>query len=212
MFHWFTQALASATASLTFFTIFLVGVVFSAFSLLLGGHGDAGHDADHDMGHDAGHEHDGGAGDHDGGAFSVGMLSVRGVALLSTGFGGIGFLVYTATGKMLFSSAAALVFGYIFAFIVLYTLKIFKSQQANSLIGMDSAIGGEAVVTVSIPQDGMGEVSLSVSGMEMFKPARSIDGVPIRTGMRVQVSRVIGGTLVVAAVPSSLQPSETRRS
>src|SRR5262245_8819088 len=130
MFNWFTYILASATTTITFFTIFLVGVVFSVFSLILGGHSDQadhdiGHDVGHDVGHDAGHDasHDTGAdhgghsdsGDHaDGGAgftslFSVGMFSVRGVALLSTGFGGIGFLIFVATQRVLFSTAAAFV-------------------------------------------------------------------------------------------------------
>ena len=206
MFGWLTQAIASTTTAVTFFTIFLVGVVFSVFSLILGGHGDhADHDLGQDMGHDADSGHDGHAdsGDHGDGAagmhslFSVGILSVRGVALMSTGFGGIGFLIYVSTGKLLFSNIAALVGGYIFAFAVLYTLKVFKSQQANSLIKMSSAVGAEGIVTVSIPENGMGEVSLSVSGMEMFKPARSKNGAPIQSGSRVQVSQISGGTLVV---------------
>src|SRR5262245_19965441 len=110
MVHWLTGVLASATTAITFVTLCLVGVVFSAFSLVMGGHG-GDHGVDHDVGHDIGHDighadvshdadasHDS-AGDHDGGGtFSVGMFSVRGVALLCTGFGGIGFLVYTATG------------------------------------------------------------------------------------------------------------------
>ena len=125
------------------------------------------------------------------------MFSVRGVALLATGFGGAGFLIYVSTGKILFSTASALVGGYIFAFVVLYTLKIFKSQQANSMISMSAAIGADGIVTISIPEDGLGEVSLVVSGTEMFKPARSMNGRPIKSGARVQVSQVSGGTLVV---------------
>jgi membrane protein implicated in regulation of membrane protease activity len=222
MLHWFSDILASATTTITFFTIFLVGVVFSAFSLILGGHGDHGadHDVGHDFGHDAGHDagndgHDGSGdhGDHGGdhsdgglgisGFFAVGMFSVRGVALLATGFGGFGFLIFTLTQKILFSTAAALVGGYIFAFIVLYTLKVFKSQQANSLVSSSSAIGVEGIVTVSIPEDGLGEVSLRVSGTEMFKPARSANRGPIKSGTRVHVNQISGGTLVVTPSESA---------
>ena len=203
MFHWLTDVVASTTTTITFFTIFLVGVAFSAFSLVLGG---LGAHADHDVGHDIGHDTDAhdGSGDHhggddgaQGGTLSVGMFSVRGVALLATGFGGAGFLIYVSTGKILFSTASALVGGYIFAFVVLYTLKIFKSQQANSMISLSAAIGADGIVTISIPEDGLGEVSLVVSGTEMFKPARSVNGRPIKSGARVQVSQVSGGTLVV---------------
>ena len=205
MVQWLTGALASATTSITFFTIFLVGVTFSAFSLVMGGHGGE-HSADHDAGsdadisHDADSSHDGGADGDAGGGFSVGMFSVRGVALLCTGFGGIGFLVFTGTGKPLFSTATAIVGGYGFAFVVLYALKVFKSQQANSLVNMASAIGSQGVVTVSIPDGGLGEVSLIVSGMELFKPARSQDGKAIRSGSQVQISRVNAGTLIVVPV------------
>jgi len=206
MLQWLSSVLASVTTAITFFTLFLVGVAFSAFSLIMGGHG-GGHGTDHDVGHDtdASHDtdvghHDSGSGDHDGdgGMFSVGMFSVRGVSLLCTGFGGIGFLVYSATRRMYASTGAGIVGGYVFAFIVLYTLKVFKSQQANSLVNMNSAIGTQGVVTVSIPEGGMGEVSLVVSGMEMFRPARSQDGKAIRSGSRVRVSSVTGGTFIVA--------------
>ncbi len=216
MFGWLSSVLASATTAITFFTLFLVGVVFSAFSLIMGGHG-SDHGVDHDIGHDIGHDvsgHDTGAdhgsdssGDHGGGTFSVGMFSVRGVALLCTGFGGIGFLLFTATRRVYFSTAGAFVGGYVFAFIVLYTLKVFKAQQANSLINMKSAVGSQGVVTVSIPEGGMGEVSLVVSGMEMFRPAMSHDGKPIRSGSQVSVSRVTGGTLIVS---TGAQPEAQR--
>jgi hypothetical protein len=219
MFHWFTDILVSTTTTLTFFTIFLVGVVFSAFSLIMGAHSDtADHDISHDFGHD-GDAHDGGDhGDHDGheggdaafySPFSVGMFSVRGVALLATGFGGLGFLIYSATEKLLFSTASALIGGYLFAFVVLYTLKIFKSQQANSLVNTASAIGAQGIVTVSIPEDGMGEVSLLVSGVEMFKPAVSAGSGPIKSGTRVRVNQITGGTLVVS--PAETAPTVTNK-
>jgi hypothetical protein len=200
MFQWLSQVVLSTTTTITFFTIFLVGVAFSAFSLIMGGHGD--HDADHDIGHDTDHD---GAGAHDSSAdgeihslFSVPIFSVRGIALLATGFGGIGFLIHVNTGKILFSTAAALVGGYGFAFIVLYTLKLFKAQQANSLVSMSSAIGGRAIITVSIPEGGLGEVSMVVSGVEMFRPARSHNGRPLKAGTSVEVTQVTGGTVVVS--------------
>ena len=213
MFQWLARTIASTTTTVTFFTIFLVGVVFSAFSLVFGGHGDnADHDAgSSDIGHDADHAGDGhGSGHHDGdsgGFFSVGMFSVRGIALLSTGFGGFGFLIFAATQKVIFSTAGGLVGGYIFAFLVLYTLKIFKSQQANSLVAMSAAVGLEGIVTVSIPENGLGEVNLLVSGSEMFKPARSDNGMPIRSGTSVRVKSVTGGTCVVA--PSAAASTAT---
>lgn len=213
MLDWLARVVASTTTNITFFTIFLAGVGFSIFSLLAGGHGD--HGVDHDIGHDgdmgAGDhaDHGGHDGDADGeGGFSVGMFSVRGLALLSTGFGGIGFVIHVATGNILLSTVGGLLGGYAFAFAILYTLKVFKSQQSNSLVKMSSAVGGEGFVTVSIPADGLGEVSLLVSGVEMFKPARSHNGQSIQAGTRVNVSAVSGGALVVAAIERPLPVSE----
>jgi membrane protein implicated in regulation of membrane protease activity len=90
----------------------------------------------------------------------------------------------------------------------LYTLKVFKAQQANSLVSSASAIGAEGIVTVSIPEEGLGEVSLRVSGMEMFKPARSANRGPIKSGTRVQVNQISGGTLVVTPSESGVSAAQ----
>jgi membrane protein implicated in regulation of membrane protease activity len=225
MVNWLSNLIASTTTTITFFTIFLVGVGFSAFSLIFGAHSD--HGVDHDLGHDTGDAgHDAGSdhGGHDGsdhhgdsdagmgGFFSVGMFSVRGIALLATGFGGIGFLVFTTTQRILFSTTAALVGGYIFAFAVLYTLKVFKSQQANSLVSVSRAVGTQGIVTTSIPEGGVGEVSVSVSGVEMFKPARSANQAAIKSGTRVEVNQVTGGTLVVSPSKTASTAARTGKS
>ncbi len=197
MFDWFWQSLANTTSALVFFSIFLAGLTMSVISLVLGhGDHDVGHDTDHDVSHDGEH-HDG---DHAGESsfFSVGMLSVRGLTLLASGFGGIGFLVENQTHRVLFSSLCGLVGGYIFAFAVLYLLKIFKGQQVNSLVDMRSALGQEAIVALSIPAQGIGQVRLVISGSEMTLTANGKDGQAIPTGTQVKVTSINGATLVVA--------------
>jgi membrane protein implicated in regulation of membrane protease activity len=198
MLDWLGKMVASTTTTVTFFTIFLAGAAFSVFSLIMGGHHDS---ADHDVGTDSDMSDHGGDSDGDGdGPFSVGVISVRGAALLATGFGGIGFVLFVNTQRVLFSTAAAMVGGYLFAFLVLYALRIFKAQQANSLVQASTAVGAEGVVTVSIPEGGLGEVSLLMSGNEMFKSARSMDGAVIKSGTRVQVRQIAGGALIVTPV------------
>jgi membrane protein implicated in regulation of membrane protease activity len=199
MFGWLWTAIASATATMTFFGIFLVGIAFSLFSLVMGGHGDGEHDfMGHDVHHDTGHHDDG----HDGDSsiFNVGFLSVRGMALLSTGFGGVGFLVQVYTGKVLFSTLSGLLFGYVFAFAVLSVMKMFKAQQSNSLIAMDNAKGQEATVVTSIPQGGAGEIRFELSGQEFVKMAYSASGSPIRSGSRVRIDQVSGGSMTVSLI------------
>ena len=210
MLDWLFGAVASVTATVMFFSIFLAGFVFSSLSILLGGHGDADHDmGDHDVDHDADSYSDHGGDHHDGehsgsGAssiFSVGMLSVRGMALLANGFGGAGTLAQIQTGRVYFSTAIGMVVGYLFAFFVLFTLKVFRSQQANSLIDISKAVGVSAMVVTSIPRDGYGEIRCVVSGTEVTKSAVSKDGAPIKSGTRVRIEEADGATLVV--VPSN---------
>lgn len=207
MYEWLTQALANTTATVVFFSIFLLGVSFSTLSLLFGGDHDA--DSDVDIG-DAdgdfdGGDHDVGDGDGDAGGdgdashgMHIGVLSVRGIALLATGFGGAGFVTQIYTQKPIFSTVVAMVFGYLFALGVLSLLKVFKSQQANSLIQTKSAISTTGVVTISIPRGELGEVRINIDGVEVTSMARSSGDQAIPSGTRVRVDDVMGGTFFVS--------------
>ena len=210
MLHWLYEAFASATATVVFFSIMLVGFVFSAASIVLGGHGDSDHDigghdfADHDFSHDT--DHDSGHGsDHDGDGesgglssfFSVGILSIRGMALFATGFGGIGTLVQIYTDKVLFSTMAGMLFGYGFAFVVLLILKMFRQQQSNTIINLAEAINQTGTVTLSVPENGYGEARVVLAGVEMTKMAQSATGQAIHSGVRVKVVDVQGSTFIV---------------
>jgi len=195
MWNWLTNAITSATASIVFFGIFIFGVVFSGITTIFGGHGDSDHDIGHDSDHDSGQGHDG---DGSGSFFSVGMVSVRGLALFATAFGGIGFITQQKTGKPLFSSLVGLISGWVFAFLVLLLFKQFKAQQANSLIDLNKALGAKGVITLSIPERGIGEMRVIVSGQEMYKQVRTSDGSSILCGTSVRVEEVEGGTFVVA--------------
>ena len=219
MFDWLIQALANTTATVVFFSVFLLGVTFSAVSVLFGGD----HDADSDLGDaDADGDFDGGdhgadhgdAADGDGGVhgMNVGVLSVRGMALLATGFGGAGFIAQTQTHKVLFSTAVATVVGYGFAFAVLYVMRIFKSQQANSLIQTRKAIGTTGVVAISIPRGDLGEVRVNVDGVELTGMARSSGGQAIPSGTLVRVDDVNGGTFFVSPQQDRPQGGSTTAS
>lgn len=198
MLGWLTSVIASASASIVFLTIFLVGLTSSLFSLVFGGDEDASHDAgDGDVHVDG--DHDGGEGGGDQG-FSVSVLSVRGMSLLATGFGGVGLVVYLQSGKLVFSTIAGFVVGYGFAFLMLYLVRMLKKQQANSIISMDSAIGSKGVIVTSIPVGGLGEVRLVISGVQMTKMCVAKGGKAITSGTSVQVEGVNGGTIVVSPV------------
>lgn len=198
MLDWLIESVSSATASIVFLSIFLVGVTISSLSIFFGGHGDHDTDSDGDSDHDSDHD-----GEHESGGLQglpLAVFSIRGMALLSTGFGGVGLLVYLYSGRIFFATLSGGLFGYGFAMLILYGLRIFKSQQANSMISTEDAIGGTGIVTTSIPAGGYGQVRIVIGGTEMYKMSTSTSSNAIKEGTPVRVDRVDGGTLSVSTV------------
>lgn len=179
-------SLKELTIELIFLSLCISGSMVSGFSLFFGGEGDGDFDA-HDVGHD-GDDHDG---------HGPGLFSVKGLALLVTGFGAIGFIVQNYTGKVLVASVSGLLFGWVFALIGLTFIRFFVSHQASSHISSEDMIGAQGIITTSIPKNGQGEASLSVLGRQMNLIARTENGTPIEYGARVKVVRTEGGTVTV---------------
>jgi len=206
MFEWLAETASSVTAAMVFFSIFLFGVVISGISLFFSG--DDADDADGGDG-DGDHDSDSGGGDADGESdmgmasfhgINMGLLSLRGLCLLAVGLGGVGFVVQLHTGKVFFSTAAGIASGYVFAIGILYLLRIFKSQQSNSLVDHNQAVGQQAVVTLGIPENGLGEIRTVISGSEVYKTATSNDGKSIPAGTRVKIDSVSSGSAVVSPI------------
>ncbi|MDO8676148.1 MAG: NfeD family protein [Candidatus Azambacteria bacterium] len=175
-------------SELTFLAICVAGAIICGASLVFGGD-----DGDLDMGHhvEIGHGHD-----SDGHDQGPGMLSIRGLSLLATGFGGFGFLAFHYTGKPLFASLMGLASGLLFTFLGLLVLRVLLRQESNSLIGTSAIIGLIGIVTVSIPKDGLGEVTLTVEGHQLTRTAAA-EGSAIKHGMSVRVLSSSGGTIMV---------------
>lgn len=205
MINWMSNLLEAGTALLVFASLALLGTAVSIFSMLFGGDHDSDHDFSHDVSadHDAGGDHHGDS--HDGGhglSFSwlfLPVLSVRGMSLLATGFGALGFITYYLTEKLLFSCVVGMFSGWLFAFAGLMLVRMFMKQQANSLVYNQSLIGETAIVITSIPQNGMGEVTLQVPGLgKIARTATSKQ--PVGRGRSVKVVRVIGSNLEVKEI------------
>ncbi len=184
MIDWVLGLFRQTAAEVLFFSICLAGAVISAFSLVFGGHGDA----------DSG-DGDSGDGDHaeqgDHGIGFASLFSVRGVSLLATGFGGVGYLVYHRTQKPLLASVAGIIGAFALAIPGLWFIHMFFQQQASSLVSSDHLEGKQGSVVLSIPGAGAGrgEVSLVVSGTPMVKPAVTNDPETIKKGSMVRVVR-----------------------
>ncbi|TSC82722.1 MAG: hypothetical protein G01um101420_80 [Parcubacteria group bacterium Gr01-1014_20] len=196
MIDWAGNLLSQGMALLVFAALAILGAVVSIVSMIFGGDHDTDHDVDH-----GGDGHHGDHGDHDSGMGLSGWLlypvmSVRGMSLLATGFGALGFITYYMTQKLLFSCGVGAFSGWIFAFIGFMLIRMFKKQQSNSLLSNESLIDREAIVTLSIPVDGMGEVTLVVPGQGQIRRTATASK-QVSSGRPVRIVRTFGSNVEV---------------
>lgn len=191
MIDWIFSFFQGTTAGLVFLSICLAGAVFSAFSLIFGGDSDAEADADTDL--DLDHDVDHGNGNGEG----PGALSLRSISLFATGFGGVAFLVHNFTGRLLVSSVAGLLSGWVLAAIALAAIRAIYQQQASSMISTTQMTGATGMVTTAIPTAGYGEVLLTVAGRQITRRATTADQAAIPDGTAVRVVKYLGSTVVV---------------
>jgi membrane protein implicated in regulation of membrane protease activity len=176
---------------LIYATIAFVGFVFLLVMLFVGelfGH-------DHDLGgHDGGIEH----GDGDiGGGPSVFSSRIMAAFVTAFGVGGVVARYYNLSHPA--SSGVGIATGAVMAGLVYQFAKILYSQQASSELQMTRIVGRSAEVTVAIPANGVGQVSLSVAGERTEHVARSTDGRAVARGTQVVVTALGGDAVVVDA-------------
>ena len=176
---------------LIYATIAFVGFVFLLVMLFVGelfGH-------DHDLGmHDGGIEH----GDGDlGGGPSVFSSRIMAAFVTAFGVGGVVARYYNLSHPA--SSGVGIATGGVMAGLVYQFAKILYSQQASSELQMSRLVGRSAEVTVGIPADGVGQISLSVAGERTEHVARSKDGRAVTRGTQVVITALGGDSVVVDA-------------
>ena len=189
MIDWIVSMFTEATAELILLAICVFGGIVSGMSLFFGGDADA--DADADGGIDVDDV------TADGGGGGPGVLSIRGMALLATGFGGVGFIVQHYTGNLLMACVAGLLSGWLFAFVGLAFVRIFFQQQASSMLTTGQITGATGIVTTPIPEGGHGEVRISVGGQQISRTATSDGGRPLPADTLGEIVRTVGGIVVV---------------
>ena len=183
MGEWILAFFGNSIALLTFFSLFAAGMTFTVFQLLFGG--------DHDG--DVGGDHDGDfGGDH-----GPGLLSIRGATFLLTGFGGIAFITMYFTDKVFVSSLVGLFGGWPFALVCLAMYRVFIRQEASSLVKADDFVGATGTVVTSIPEEGLGDVTLLVAGQQITKSAVVAGGGALKSGTTVRVKTYLGDRVSV---------------
>lgn len=179
------------------------GFVFTVVGALIGqfaggGDGDGGLDGDGD----------GGIGDAegtDGGGLHLPLLSPTVLSCYATAFGGSGLIYQYLFGEeqlwlhFPLAGFTGLALGVAMAWTI---WKVTTTFSAHRTAREEEAIGAPAEVTVSIPEQGVGEVAFIGGGTRQATMARSIDGRAYKQGTAVRIVRLSEGTAYVTELPS----------
>lgn len=124
-------------------------------------------------------------------------FSIRIIAAFLTGFGASGAIASFYKMNWIQSSGIGLCFGLLVGAIVYFLVSAMYKQQAQSGASLSEMVNLSGVVTVTIPKDGMGQVSVISKSCQSEHLAKSEDKSEIRNGTDVKVVRIVGGQLVV---------------
>jgi membrane protein implicated in regulation of membrane protease activity len=185
--------------------LIFLAITFLGFVLLVGGsllgHD---HDADHDHDHDHGHEAD------QGNEPTVSIFSFKVIGAFIMGFGAAGAIADYYGSGWLASSLAGLATGILLGFFMYGILRVIYSQQSDSLVPTDQAIGKSGLVTIGIDRNSVGQVSVVVGGQDRSYLAREISGQAIPKGRLVIVRQTNGGELLVEEAVQNAQHDKVR--
>ncbi len=127
------------------------------------------------------------------------LLSFQGLSSFLTMFGLVGLSAHREGEVGAFVSLTlAIVAGLVMSWVLGRLFATFNKLQSSGTIRMESAVGQEGTVYLTLPEAGEGKVQLTVQGRLKVMPAVAENDERIETGVRVLVLRVNDGhTLVV---------------
>jgi membrane protein implicated in regulation of membrane protease activity len=160
------------------------GLLLLLFMLVVGEFFGGGSD-----GHEIAHIDDGGG---------PSILSVRVMAAFLTAFGVGGVISRYYHLSHPAASGIGVVAGIAMASIVYQFAKLLYSQQASTDLTMNRLVGTSAVVSVAIPANGVGQVSVHAGGEVSEHLARSAGGGPVARGTTVVITGLGGDSVTVA--------------
>ena len=178
--------MADWMAQLSAFGVFLgigaIGFLFLLVSLVFGEMFEhLGADADHSF-------------DHGGPSF----LSVRGLSVFVTAFGGIGAIGVRYGLSTVAASGAGVAGGLVFAYVIYAFAKFLYGQQSSSSTSAQDVVGQAARVTVAIPAGGVGQIRCRVGEELVDKIARSRSGEAVPENTSVRIEEILGETVIVS--------------
>ncbi len=179
---------------LVFVSIAITGTLFLIGSHIFGG-GDE-HEGAFDHDHDVHLDHDA---DH--GEISdeptISIFSMKVLSSFVTAFGAAGAIARHLDASYELASVIGVGVGVLAAGLMYGVMRILYSQQSTSILNPNTCIGQNGVVTTTISEKGMGEVSILVKGQSQTYFAYSKNGNLIQKGSSIIVVDVVGGKLYV---------------
>lgn len=170
-------------------------VLFFVFTWLLGLSEGGDHDVGIDL-HDGGGDihggdiHDGDAPDHHDGPR---VFSIRNFALFGMGFGATGTIATQAGCSTVEASLWGASTGVVMVWLIYMLYKMLYSQQASSISNLENIRNRPGVVSIRIPENGIGEVQTKNEyGVTVTVTAQSVSG-EIPVGTKVFILSFVSG-------------------
>jgi membrane protein implicated in regulation of membrane protease activity len=130
----------------------------------------------------------------------LGFFSLRAMSIFLLTFGTVGALSHWLGKSLLTSSLWGLLAGVATYALYVVAMQLVKSQQASSLIEDRELPGTTGMVTIAIPEGGVGEVTCRLKGQSTRRSARAATRQAIADGTLVRVREVHGDVLLVEPV------------
>lgn len=190
-----------STAIVVYLCFFLAGFLFLLISFLFG----AGHDSE--MDHDPTWEEVADGHEVSDQTISPSIFSAKVAACFLIGFGlGATISYYWLSDAMLgarryfLDSLCGLMGGLIVGYLGWLIIKTIMSQQGSYQFTLDKLVGARAVLSVSIPPNGIGELVHVLDGQRRVLDVRTPDGSPLPHGTLVEVVGISGSHGLVKPV------------
>ncbi len=130
------------------------------------------------------HDH---ASDSGEGAITFTLVSVRSVIAFGALFSWAGTLYLSGGTTPALAVLYSAFWGLVAMFAVSYLLYALLRLQETGNISFWTAVGTVGTVYLDIPEQGVGQIRVSVSGVISFLKARSLDGMPLPAGTKIIV-------------------------
>jgi membrane protein implicated in regulation of membrane protease activity len=112
-------------------------------------------------------------------------------------FGLVGLALLSADQSPWLATGAAIVAGLFTLWLVGIIFRTMRRMQSDGTMQIATAVGQEGTVYLTIPDNGTGQVQVSVQGGLKIFNAVSAGNQRIPTGDRIRVVKVVSGTMLM---------------